>query len=171
MQRKAFSLIELMVVLTLMAIVVAVVTIGFNRPYRATQFQRDVEAIVHFDSLIRKRTINANQVGLLTINLDEAQLRYATLARPRRENARKNLSQTSSIVMVRTAQKSLDHGSISIPFNAAGSSPTYAIQISSKTDTVWLVFAGGSGQNLIIETKDEVDEIFKMLQTQGVDAG
>ncbi len=169
--RSAFSLMELLVVLTIVAIVVAVVTVNFSRPYRLALFQQDVQAVVSFDSAIRRLASSSNRAAILLVDLNNNQLHAALGSGANRILQQYDLANGGEIETVRFASGRHHSGRIQIPINAAGGSATYAINLATDGKEIWLVFAGGSGQCLEIETEEEVDEIFEILQVEGINTG
>ena len=60
MQRQAFSLIELLVVMTLLVMIAVIATVTFARPIERARFSRDLQMITEIDGALRSR---ARQFG------------------------------------------------------------------------------------------------------------
>jgi hypothetical protein len=63
-----------------------------------------------------------------------------------------------------------DSGVVDIAYSMSGRSSSYAVRLTRKDWSGWLVFAGLTGQVTLIEHEDEVQSLFSVLASGRADA-
>ena len=160
-RRRGFTLIEVLVVITIAALLAAMVGVRWSGVLQRFQLDADINRITTFDSLLRNRS-RADAIpvrvqlardgdglysGSRRIDLAGSAITSVMIAgeRPRRENA-------------------------SIGFRDDGSSDTYALEVSANGASTWLVFIGGSGQHWQTSNESEIDAIESSLKPRRNDS-
>src|SRR5438105_1542102 len=73
-RRRAFTLIETMLVILLMALLASAVTLSFARPLRAARAQDAIEMVRSFDGMCRQVARRFGQPVTLTYDLSEGRI-------------------------------------------------------------------------------------------------
>ena len=163
--RWAFTLLEMLVVLSLITIVCGVVLVQFRGPYERALSSQSIFKLEQWLTKVRENAVrNRRDVGI-RIDLAHALL-TCTLAADKHISplvSELHISDTIQMDRLRLANKEFDSGSVQFRIDASGRSPTVAIHlVPSKAPAKWLMVLGGSGQ--IIElSKEGIDHVFELL--------
>ena len=137
--RRAFSLIELVVVLVLMAIIASMATLSLRGVMVRYQLSQGVEVIQRFDAALRRSARLDRRGDAGEINRAAGRLAVAKL------DESYVLPKSVQIRSVRVS----DSTSRSVSVSGQGASPSYAIELSSGDASRWVLLVGGSGQFVI----------------------
>lgn len=153
-KRRAFSLIEAVLVLALMALLMGGATLVLRGRLSSERLGDAVGRLVEFDRVTRE--VAQSQTRKCELRFD---LNVGTLTRA--AGAIFNPGGAYRISRVRTDAGLSQAGELSIPFSRRGQSPTYAMMLESKTQRQWIVVAGMTGKSVLIQDEHELDEIFR----------
>ncbi|HUY31652.1 MAG TPA: type II secretion system protein [Pirellulales bacterium] len=171
-RRRAFTLIELSVVLALMGLVLAVATVSFKEPYRRAQSQYALEQVMQADRRLRDHARRFGRAADLTIDLERGVIHATEQAAERRAGKEQlALRFASAVDRVLLGRRHIAYGRANVHFSGSGRSKTYALRLRGADGVGrWLLFAGESGQVTVSEHEKEIDDIFRILHPKGTDA-
>jgi prepilin-type N-terminal cleavage/methylation domain-containing protein len=141
----AFTLMEIMVVIAIMALLTSAAALSFTGPLRAAQAQDAIEQVRAFDASSR---LYARRFGKETTLVFDVSTQ--TLAR--REGVRHepvyqaHLPRGCSIERVRCGDRIADSGEIAIPCSSLGLTRSYTVHLVGPSTDRWISFAGLSGE-------------------------
>ncbi len=167
--RRAFTLIELSVVLALIGLMMAVAAVSFKQPYRKAQSQYAVEQIMHVDRRLRDHARRFGRAAELTIDLERGQI-YAVEenADGKARKGRMALRVASQVDRVLLGRRRFDYGRAKIQVSSIGRTNTYALRLrGADGGRRWLLFAGESGQVTESTHEKEITDLFDMLYARG----
>lgn len=167
MNRRGFSLIELLVVLTLMAIVLCLMTIRWSDSLNSTKFEFSLESIINANDSTRRDVVQANSSAMIHVDLNRRKLVFYS---PRRRRI-VDLTNGIRIVQLRTCSGSYHEGEFEFVVGSDGSCPTWGFELTNDRQSKWIAFAGRTGQKIQYSTRKQFDALFESLKTQGIDAG
>lgn len=195
MRRAAFTLIEVMAVVALLGLLAgATVWLMADDARRASRAEA-AATIAHADRTTRLAARRLGAPCVLRCDLDAQRLRRV-VGGPRDEQdpshavelpvgyriARITLpSVPGCSPRARGVEPRFDTGSgvVDIPYSTAGRSPTYAVRIDFEGDQSrrsdedagrWLLVAGLTGQVMVVNDEEEVDNLFRTLARGRPDA-
>nr|WP_161501602.1 type II secretion system protein [Rhodopirellula sp. SM50] len=140
---RGFSLIELIVVLVLMAVLASLATLSVRGVIARQRLGRAIEVIEQFDTALRRSARDQRRQvagvidrgrGRLTIDPSGDQSRTFTLPRQ------------VSIDAIRFGPVSASRQGSQVIANRDGSSPSYALRLTTADTRRWVFLVGGSGQ-------------------------
>lgn len=169
MRRRGLTLIELTVVLALLAIFAVGAGMSLKSPYQTARFENAVERIVALDRRAREHARRFRRPAELLIN--DKSLRVVDPRSRSVTQELKDVARDARIDRVALRDRLIDYGTTGITINGSGGSPTYALRLRGPAEqTVWLLFAGLSGQATRIENDDEIEQILQLMAAEGADA-
>lgn len=154
--RTGYTLLELMIVVTLMALVVGTASVKLVAPYRMAQADSILERIQSVDRLARR--VAKRKRDKLTLQATDNTLFLSD---------RRGVRLPSSVIplrphfeLIRFRQLGGDNDQV-VEFNGRGQSPTYAIELSDRIeDRHWILFLGLTGEAIPLDSERELEEIF-----------
>ena len=167
-QHRAFTLIEMLGVIAIMALLSAAASVMLSGPRHEADLQDGIEQIQQADLSSRTLARQSDEKISLTINVSQGRLiRVAGTA----ETLLGNLPGDVKIERVRAGSAAIDFGSPNIDYSKRGCSNSYAVRLASSAgEKQWIVFAGLTGQMLKVDDQD-VDDIFQEVSgSNGPDA-
>lgn len=168
LNRRGFSLIELLVVLLLISIVTASVSIRWADVYQRAKLQSVLEKLIDVDFKARRHAANRNRPCQLVFDFDAQTVGSSRWVDGAEKFVMSTLPQGIRFTGIRTIGDSVSSGKESVSIFNIGATPTYALEVSQNEQTRWIVFAGRTGQAKVFEDAKKVDEVFKSLRIDGV---
>lgn len=166
---RAFTLIEMAVVLALIGLLSGVTVLTLREPYRAAQFQDAVERVSFFDGHCRHEATRFSRRLTLRVDLDNERLDVLALAA---EAPRLSLQLTRGVEIdqVVTGGRRFDDGQVEIPFSQTGLSSTYALLLRQGGGrSRWLLVAGVTGQQIEADHEREITEALSLAASADAD--
>ena len=167
MSRRAFTLIEVMLVVLLIGLLAGAAAMSFARPLRAARAREAIAQVSAFDAAARQ--VARRSGGAVQIVIDAYEQRFV-----RREQGRDvssyRLPDGLRIEQVRTGNDERDTSQRTVNVSAHGWSRTYAVRVVGPDLDRWLLVAGLSGQVSVIEDESTVDDILTRAGAAGRDA-
>ncbi len=156
--RRAFTLIELVVVMIVLALLSSLVVFSLRGTMDHHQLSRAVETFEIFDARARRDARSAQAQVLATIDRNRGRLTVGD----RRDGATYHLPRQVEIAEIRLRRGSAVGSSMSIDVGRQGQTPTYAVCFQRGKTSRWLVVLGLSGQVIALDDQEEVDEILSL---------
>ncbi|MEM9942047.1 MAG: prepilin-type N-terminal cleavage/methylation domain-containing protein [Planctomycetota bacterium] len=166
--RRAFSLIEVLAVITIISMVVAAAGLRWSILYERAVFQTAVERIIDEEARARKYVEQSRHSGWIWFDCPNSSLTSFRLVSGKETQNRYRLPQSVTLAGVYTLNGFQSDFNQKIFINYPSATPTYAIQLVSNEQSQWILFAGISGQPQLLNHEKEVSKIFASLKTQGV---
>lgn len=171
MRSRAFTLIEVLLVLMLVTLLATVSALSLRGPARVATMEEAIDLIEHLARTARDRAARTGETHFLIIDLDKAiiQIKKSSSEADATMIAFAESAQPSAIWISNRPVKS---GEIAIPFQPNGGSPAYAITISDTTATARrLLVLGPTGQTLEMNDDESTAAFFSMQESRiGYDA-
>ena len=153
---SAFTLVETMVAVTLLALLVAGTALTFARPLHRARAVEAVEQVRYLDASTRELARRTGRPAEIVCDLAEQTL-------SRREGGRTTyqtrLATPVRVEAVRTPGRDIDSGSHAIPVSALALSPSYALKLSGPDGPRWLLVSGLSGESQTLTDDAQVEHI------------
>lgn len=166
MNRTAFSLVEIMVVILILGIAAAAVAINVHRPLVSANLADTVGALVDFDRTTRTAARAQDRPLRMMVNLSGGTVTRATEAAKPIDGSALSVPAGFRLARLLVGAKDYREGETAIPCSRSGFAPTYAILVQSDAGPQqWLVFAGLTGQTVQVSSEDEAKQI--LSQTRG----
>lgn len=169
-QIKAFTLVEMMVVLLLMALIAGGITLSLAGAGNNAKTTDIIGRIEKLDFQLRTFACQFNKPADLIINLDTGTLTQATMLDANNIRPLPAIVLPSHITIRRVAIKDQEiySGEIAIHFSEMGITPSYALWLETdKAESHGLFFSGLTGQATRFENKKTTDNIFALLKDGG----
>jgi prepilin-type N-terminal cleavage/methylation domain-containing protein len=154
--RRAFTLIEMMLVVLLIGALAGAAAMSFVRPLRAARLRATIEQIRAFDATARQVARRSGREVEIVIDPYYRQL-------VRREEGRDisifRLPDGLRIEHVRTSGEARQGSELTLAISPHGWSRSYAVRLVGHEFDRWLLVAGMSGQVTVIEDESHVQDI------------
>lgn len=172
--RTAFTLIELMAVLTIIGLLIAVAVVSLKDVCRAARIQYANEQLLAFDRRAREHSALHGQRATITIDLDKNTLASrARDAHGRPVSTTLRLGGAARIDRVRLGRRTIDYGRATINVSDRGTTLTYAVRLRGGAGSAhWFLFAGLTGQTTQFDNDTEIqlDKLLAALAAKRIDA-
>jgi prepilin-type N-terminal cleavage/methylation domain-containing protein len=158
---RAFTLLELLVVLAISVALAASVAVNMAGPYGRARAEQSIAELISWLSRIRESASHQSSSCRIQIDLSQGFLQQRTNS----ERACRPfmLPEYLRIKSIRFADRISDCGIVTIPLTTLGCTPSFALElVSSSGKSQWLFIVGGSGQILQL-TPEEFAHVFKWL--------
>lgn len=170
--RVGFTLIEIMLVITIIGLIAATVTIRLSSLTRGARFEWAIGHAMSLDASARVYAKTHDRPVALQFELGTNQLQRAF---GKSQADRRELSLGDSVTIRRLVSQAKDSssGKATVDYSREGRSQTYAIEIvghGKSAQSVWLLFVGATGQVERQESEFEVVRLSKATKA-GNDAG
>ena len=159
-RRRAFTLIEIMAVMLILALLSAAAAWSFSRPLARARTFEAIELVASFDASSRLAArrfgrsveMRFDLTGGMLERLEGGDVAY-----------RGTLPQGFSIEQLRTAERVHDVGDVTIACSRLSLSPSYAVKLVGPAGVQrWLVVAGLSGRVTAARDEADVDAILNL---------
>jgi prepilin-type N-terminal cleavage/methylation domain-containing protein len=168
---RAFTLIEVIVVLVLTALLTTAVAVALTSPARAARARDAAERIDSFDRLVREHAKRAGAAQAIVFDLNRGTVRRGET------ESEDGIREPGSILQLpgqfRVERLLLPggpvlSGEVRVPVSPRGQTPSYAVLlVERKQKPHWLVFAGLTGQMTEARDATEVEQLFAALGGAG----
>jgi prepilin-type N-terminal cleavage/methylation domain-containing protein len=169
--RTGFSLIEMLVVITIVGLLAGMAMLKWSGTISKMQFGNDLAGIASFDRRARNLAIQRNESLRLIVDLDNNAFMCQHRKIAQSVTTTFGLSNASQIENVATIDGQAVGGQIEVYLSESGTSASYAVLISNEKRKRWLLFVGGTGQVFSGKSDEEIQAYFQQLQLEGVNAG
>jgi len=168
---KAFSLVEIMVVLVIMAVVAGAVTLRLEGPLKRASMRELVDCVAGFDRLTRVWAREQDRPVTIVVDMAEGELSRVALDGKDEATAVGSalvLPERFEVAEVRTVLGRNEGGRAEIPCSRRGFSASYALCLEDDSGMrQWILFAGLTGQMIQADDERQVQTIFEALAGKG----
>lgn len=162
--RRAFTLLELLIVLALIALISATVMLRLMGPHQAAVARQAVEQWTTLDRQVRHQSNRFRRPAALTFRLQESSINRRTLG-SRRDDAVVELAGGVRIdrFLGVTSGDVRRRREVAIRFNSRGQTNTYAVRLAGPGQLEsWLLVLGLTGEVHLGLSEDEVHEALRL---------
>lgn len=156
--RNAFTLIELVVAIVIMAILSTIAAMSLRGTMGKYDLTRAAETIERFDANARRQARVTDESVELSIDRNKKRLMVNVGGIDR--DATYKLPGRVTISNIRLHRRFVAGNNFAIEVSENGQSPTYAVELTRGEMKRWLIIIGASGQVIPTESEDEVDALF-----------
>ncbi|MEM7475750.1 MAG: prepilin-type N-terminal cleavage/methylation domain-containing protein [Planctomycetota bacterium] len=159
--QRAFTLIELVVALSILALLTGVASMSLRGHLNKSKKTRAYETLREMDRLARTFAMQ-NDVQGLTLNIESATISIkASGAGGKSAQRVRSLPNGVAGVLESgfSGQRRLSTLN-GVSFQAKGYSPSYVVRVNFAKDEFWFVALGRSGQCLLLEKRGDVEALF-----------
>jgi prepilin-type N-terminal cleavage/methylation domain-containing protein len=168
---KAFTLIEVMVVLLVVSIAAGAVTLCLAGPKRRAELDDVVGGVVQFDLLARQYALRHGKAVQLVFDLDGGKLLRVPGPKAREaEFPQYALPGGCRLAALVLAERKVTRGRAAIWCSDRGLTPTYAVRIDARVGRRWVVLAGLTGQATEFGDDTEIEQAIALLAGDRADA-
>lgn len=157
---NAFTLIELVVVIVIMAILSTIAAMSLSGTMGKYDLTRAAETIERVDANARRQARVTH--ALVELSIDRGKKRLTVDAGGTARDATYKLPGRVTISNIRLHRRIVAGNTFAIEVSDAGQSPTYAVELTRGKMKRWLIIIGASGQVFPAESEDEVDALFAL---------
>jgi type II secretion system protein H len=164
-----FTLVELVAVLTIMAILAGAASLSLRGPHQTARLEGAVERLTMVDRQVREHARRYGRCEQLTICPNTGRIAAVapdgqkTLIAPFQLDGR-------VIEQVAIGERRSDCDEVTIDYSAQGRSATFAMRLRGPDGkSHWLLFAGATGQTVRIEDEKTVKELLQRVSATGTD--
>ena len=152
---RAFTLIETLAVIALLAILTAAAVVSLSGTRRAARAEDAIERLMAFDRTTRDAARRVGRASGLRFELNRARV-----GRTNAEGEPTPLAlEGARVTRVIVRGESIGYGEVVVPFSDRGQSPSYAVLLSAQAGERWVAFAGLTGQAFVVSDERDVQEI------------
>jgi prepilin-type N-terminal cleavage/methylation domain-containing protein len=156
--RRAFTLVEMMVAVALVALLAAAAALTFNRPLRRARALEAVEQVRYLDASTREFARRTGRPAAMVFDLDDNALSREEGAGGR-ASYRTALATPVRIEAVRTPGRYDEYGRRTVRVSALALSTSYAVKLSTPEGAQWVLVSGLSGESRIVTDDTRVESI------------
>lgn len=163
MRRCGFTLIELVVVITLSSIMAVVAMVALLRPHAAAQQRHEVDAFIEFERACRTLATVSRTIHELQFDRQANEIRCID----QRGRLDKTLAMSHGVelreVVAIPSTGNSEHD-LAVFVNTRGVSRTYAVHFAAPGDLHWwLLVAGGSGQIVEMQSREDIEYVANLF--------
>jgi prepilin-type N-terminal cleavage/methylation domain-containing protein len=151
-RRSAFTLIEILAVLTLLGMLTALAAVSLSSAVRAARSEDAVEAFCVFDRSARDYAKRFGRTPMLRFDLNRGIV-------SRVEEGKQAMQTQLPVKRVISRADDRTSGEVTVPVSETGQSPSYAVLVNVASGPRWIVFAGLTGQSMVVSNESEVLDI------------
>lgn len=153
--RRAFTLLEMVVALLIIAILASVSVLSFRGSIDRHRLEQGVDLVARFDARLRRESIRANQPMRATIRRDRGE--FVIPDRGAFRGVSWALPGPVALDAFRVASQVSARQSVELASDRFGQSASYAVKLRAGKFHQWLVVLGGSGQVIRVSDEDQVE--------------
>jgi len=164
-----FTMIELLVVLVIVGCLTAIAAVRLSGTAQSARLTWTYDRVIAADASLRQHALNYSQPGHLRFVLGTGEL-WRTYGDRRDASP---LADFGAITVVRfvSPTRDLTSGEVWVDYSAHGTSETFAIELkTARQRSMWMLFAGVTGQVLRTEDEKDVENVFQAIRPGGPDS-
>ncbi len=169
--RFGMTLIELMIVVTIIGLLAGVASLRLSGLTGRARFQQATEQLRFIDAGIRSAAVRSANSCQVEFDLERSLIRR-TCGNQSRSWADVRLPDQVRITRVRSATRDVATGRMMVHYSLTGTSDSYAVELTGEArGPLWLLFTGLTGKMIQLEDERDVEELLEASSPQGPDAG
>src|SRR5438874_4575460 len=147
----AFTLIELMLAVMLLALLTGAAALSFVKPVRAARNREAIALVKRADALAREEAQRFGRPVRLQFDVSKSAIR--------RGDSVLQLPHGCTLREVRTSDQSIPDGEFDLEISSLGLSHSYALHLQAPDLDEWLIFAGLSGEMTTTTHESQVEQL------------
>ncbi len=161
-QRPGFTLIEIVIAVSIMALLATMAALSFNRPMNRARTLEAIEQVKYLDASSRDFARRFGRNVQIAFDLSENRFE-------RREGTGHeatygvNVASPMRLLAVWTAREQVNDGEAVIPISGKGLSPSYAVKLSGPEGARWVLVSGLSGESAVYTDDEQIRAIFAKI--------
>lgn len=161
-----FTLLELLVVVTIVSLVAATAVLKLGGGLRRAQLRRATEVVTEIDRHARQLAVRGASRCELRILVTDGVFELSREGVGEDEFQRRwQLAPPIGITSAATPRESRTSGDVVVRYGPHGRSDTYAVSVGSPSgEPRWLLVAGGTGQIIEDLSEREIERVLRGLQ-------
>lgn len=165
--RTAMTLFELLIVIVILGLFAGLAMMRAGAVTYAARLEQSLGRLENSDETTRNYAARHAQSGWLRFELGTNRFERAIDGRAQ-STQRHTLGSNIVINRFVSTSRDADAGDARIDFTSQGASETYAIEITSHGHpSIWLLFAGLTGQVVRLQEADDVASVFQAIREAG----
>ena len=161
---SAFTLVELLAVLLLMALLATGVSLSLKGVLRDAELRNAASQLIQFDRLAREQARRSDRPSQLRFELQAGRVRNIDARTKTVQGRELQLPAGVAIEQVRTARQPRGGADAVVPCSARGQTTSYAVLLRGVgRQQLWLVVAGLSGTVETVRDDQTVNQTFALL--------
>ena len=170
-RRAAFTLLEMVVVMLIVAILSALAIVPFRGVIDRQQMTVAIESIRRFDAQARREARLRGTAIAAEVDRGRGQWRWGSGTRSavvrlpwqiQIAELRASADRATAGDLSRAGSRPITGSTAGLRYAADGSSPTYALKLARGDLQRWIVVLGRSGQVVMCDREDQVDAFFQL---------
>jgi len=162
--RRAFSLIELALVLVILALVAGTVAVGVRGTLARVTLEDCLDEIEAFDRTTRRLATEQDEALRLVVDLARGRLRRTDADGRDDRGEALHVPDGWRLAEVRLLGRRVTSGTVAVSVSARGLGPTYALRLEGAEGRGrWIAVAGLTGQTWEPEDGDAVQQVFETI--------
>jgi prepilin-type N-terminal cleavage/methylation domain-containing protein len=157
---RAFTLIELMLAVAILALLTGAAALSFVKPVHAARNREAIELVKRADAMAREAAQRSGHPARLQFDVSKSTIH--------RDGASLTLPQGCTLREIRTSEKSITDGEFVLDISPLGLSHSYALHLQAPDLDQWLIFAGLSGEMTTTTNESQVQQL--LVRTSRRDA-
>lgn len=162
-RRSAFTLIEIMMAVLLMALLASAAALSFSEPLRSARAKDAIEMVRFFDEASRQSARRFGRPVRTSFDLASEKISRYIGEQMSYETA---LPHGCRIRQIRTAARRAAEGEFEIPCSPRGITRTYGVHLTGSGVDTWMLIAGLTGEVSLIKDEAQLDAIFAATATR-----
>lgn len=156
---SGFTLLELIVVVVIIALLSSLVIVSLSGTLGQYELGLAAESIERFDARARREARRDNAPVMALIERGGSRIQIQS-----RKDRHSSVRLPGKVIVkqVRIRRRVIAGRQLELQYSAAGTSPTFAIEIERGNVTRWLLVLGMSGQVVALDREEQVDEILSI---------
>jgi prepilin-type N-terminal cleavage/methylation domain-containing protein len=156
---SAFTLIETLAVIALLAVITAAVAVSLSGARRAADLDGVAERFIAIDRGTRDMARRFGTRPALRFELNGGTVRRLHDAGADETRITPLALDGARVARLIVRDESIGYGEAAVPFSDGGRSPSYAVLLVNKAGQRWVAFAGLTGQAVALNDERQVQDI------------
>jgi prepilin-type N-terminal cleavage/methylation domain-containing protein len=148
---RAFTLIELMLAVAIVALLTGMAALSFVKPVHAARNREAIELVKRADAMAREEAQRSGRPVRLQFDVSHSTIR--------RGNSVMQLPRGCILRELRTSERSIADGEFGLDISPLGLSHSYALHLQASDQDCWLIFAGLSGEMTTTTNESQVEQL------------
>ncbi|MDH3585266.1 MAG: prepilin-type N-terminal cleavage/methylation domain-containing protein, partial [Phycisphaerae bacterium] len=162
MRRRAFTMIELAVVVFLIGLLATGVGWTMAERHRSVLLEDVIHRIAHVDQTARAFAQRFNRPVALRFELGGPQIAWVESGDQGQRVHGYALPSGFSVTVCRTREDRPTSGVFEIPISGSGYGISYAVRVSGRSAHRWVLVAGMTGQSVQVDDESQVERTFEL---------